>query len=419
MNIKKNFILYAIAILFSGSTSFILLPIITSKLTQSQFGSLSTFFIFNSVFSSFACLCTQAFISVKWFKTNEKSRKKYILNSLFIILLMHILLSINVLIFNNYIISYFNINSIYIYFSLISSFVYSLLQLFLVILRCNDNAIIFLILKIIQFFFDVLLCVILLNTLINMEYARMVSYLASISIITGLAFIVLSKNNYIKVNFFNFNNQKEILSFGLRLMPHSLGGMLLFSLDRLVLGFLLGQESVGLFMAVLQISMIVSALNEPFNKAFTPWLFNKLNCTDKNISEILVKKIYKLILFGIIIIFFIYIITHVLFNYIVGENFLISKMLLPFMFIGFIFQFLYGIFINFVIYSEKTHLLSIITVTTLLLSFIISYQFILNFGLVGASYSFMLSNFILFALVFMLSRKVYYLPWFNIYSIKV
>jgi O-antigen/teichoic acid export membrane protein len=94
-------------------------------------------------------------------------------------------------------------------------------------------------------------------------------------------------------------------------------------------------------------------------------------------------------------------------------------MLLPFIFIGFIFQFLYGIFINFVIYSEKTHLLSIITVTTLLLSFIISYQFISNFGLIGASYSFMLSNFILFTLVFMLSRKVYYLPWFNIYSIKV
>ncbi len=98
-------------------------------------------------------------------------------------------------------------------------------------------------------------------------------------------------------------------------------------------------------------------------------------------------------------------------KYILGVSFYRA---IDFMFIiimAFYFKTLYYIFSYFIVYTQKTAALTIITMITAILSIILNYYLIKFFGLWGAAYSFFITFFIYFLFTFLFTLKIYDLPW--------
>lgn len=69
---------------------------------------------------------------------------------------------------------------------------------------------------------------------------------------------------------------KEAASFGVPLIPHIMGGFLLMTVDRAVIGSVLSLDAAGYYMVAAQIAGILGIALDSVNKAYVPWLFEKL-----------------------------------------------------------------------------------------------------------------------------------------------
>ena len=101
-----------------------------------------------------------------------------------------------------------------------------------------------------------------------------------------------------------------------------------------------------------------------------------------------------------------WVITHFL-----NERYLDSKEVIPWIAFGYAFQGMYFMVVNYIFYEKKTYMLSFTTFISGVIHVILSYTFIQIYGAMGVAYATTLSFFIMFVLVWILSARVYAMPW--------
>ena len=69
---------------------------------------------------------------------------------------------------------------------------------------------------------------------------------------------------------------RNALSFGVPLIPHALSGTIKTMVDRILISSMVGLSATGLYSVGFQIGMIIGILEDSFNKAYWPWLFERL-----------------------------------------------------------------------------------------------------------------------------------------------
>jgi O-antigen/teichoic acid export membrane protein len=79
--------------------------------------------------------------------------------------------------------------------------------------------------------------------------------------------------------------------------------------------------------------------------------------------------------------------------------------------LGYAFNGMYLIIVNYIYYIKKTYLLSKVTVLMGVFHALLSLTLIQFFGVMGAAYATAISFFVTFILVWRLSSKVYVMPW--------
>ena len=69
---------------------------------------------------------------------------------------------------------------------------------------------------------------------------------------------------------------REALRFGVPLIPHVGGMFLLTTVDRFVINSELGLAQAGVYMVAVQFGMAISLVFDAINRAYVPWLFERL-----------------------------------------------------------------------------------------------------------------------------------------------
>jgi len=227
----------------------------------------------------------------------------------------------------------------------------------------------------------------------------------------------LYKNNSIHFDF-KIIDFKNALSFGLPLIPHAIGGILFTSIDRFFLTNLIGLEQTGNYSVAYQIGAIISLITISFNSAYVPWLFDKLNRSDFEIKKRIVTFTY--IYFALLILgaIFLLLFFPIIVSRFVGKGFLNINTYSTFIVFGFVFQGMYFMVTNYIIYAQKTYIQAIITISIGLVKLPITYFGILWLGAIGASISYCLTFFLFFIATWILSSRVYKMPWGHIFTNK-
>jgi len=148
-----------------------------------------------------------------------------------------------------------------------------------------------------------------------------------------------------------------------------------------------------------------------FNKVYVPWFFENLNKNDLSIKIKIVKFTYLyflLLVFLAVIVLFLFPIAVSIF---IGSAFKSINVYSFFIVLGFVFQGMYFMVTNYIIYANKTYLQAIVTISVGLLKIPITYYLIIWLGAIGASVSYSITFFIFFIATWTLSSKVYKMPW--------
>jgi O-antigen/teichoic acid export membrane protein len=220
------------------------------------------------------------------------------------------------------------------------------------------------------------------------------------------------KDRLLEIRHFDPAKYREILLFGGPLIPHSVGIFLLSSADRIVINDRIGVSGVGIYMTAVQVAGILGLLFDAINNAYVPWLYEKLQ-NNSHIENIeIVHKTYRWFSFLLAISAVSFVIGPTAFNLLVDDRYHAAANLVGWLVLGHCFNGMYLMVTNYIFYSKRTGMLSLVTIFSGGGNIALMIFLIPSLGLDGVVISFALAMCLRFLLTWWVAQRRHPMPWF-------
>ena len=380
--LSKNILIYGGTNALKSLVPLLMLPILTSYLSASDFGLLSLIETTILFITPFVLLNINAAINVEYFKVQHNMLREFITNALLVSLLSFLIVLFIAFLSKKFISNAFEIEENLVLFIVIFSALRVITTVVLVLFQSRQEPIKFATYTLAQTVVDFLLSYIFVVLYKQGYIGRLEGVYITFFLFSMIGIYLLCKMDYLTK--INFRYTKDILNFGVPLIPHAVSGTAMAMSDRYFISYFVGNDAVGIYTVAYQISALMLLVSMSVNQAWSPMLFKLLK--EKNL-----KQVYKytLYLFGffIIISILIYFFKDMLFFIFVDEKFFVAKEYFTWLLIGFLFQSFYFLVTNLLFFEKKTKLLASITFTGATLNIILNYIFIQYVGTIGVAYA--------------------------------
>lgn len=208
----------------------------------------------------------------------------------------------------------------------------------------------------------------------------------------------LLKSRQVKIEHWKYS-----LAISLPYVVHLLASNVLNSVDRVMITNMCGAESTALYGMAYNIAMVVSVLWSSLNSAYSPWLGEQLN---KENHEGIRKYSYGYILFFAACLIGVMLIAPEVLYLLGGTPYIGAKYVIPPVMFGYLFVFLYSMYVNIEQYEKKTVGMAVATIGAALLNFVLNYIFIDKIGYLAAAYTTLIGYVFLFVFHYLLVRRM-------------
>lgn len=417
---KKEYILsrlfrtsgmYLGANLINKSLIFLLLPILTHYLTPDDYGIVVMFEVTLAILLPIVGLNVHGFVSIKYFQDKDNFAG-YVGNVLVIVTVSVIVVTAIFYIFDT---SISHISGVPVRWLVVIPLVAAsqcMIDVLLVIWQSKTMAVSYGLFRIIQTITELTLSL-LFVVIIGMKWSgRLNGLIIATSSFGLIALYIMHKNRLINIKI-NKQYIRNILFFGLPLIPHTISAWSLNMFDRFMIKTMLGTEATGIYSVGYQIGMIILLLASSFNAAWSPFLFENLNNNGSDLS--LKLKIVKLsyVFFGGILLAAIILglLAPWFIHAVIGNSFAAASQYVTWIAVGCAFNGMYYLVANYFFYVHKTHILAGITFSMALFNIGLTYIFVKINGALGAAHATFVTYFFFFVITWMLSNKIYRMPW--------
>jgi O-antigen/teichoic acid export membrane protein len=399
----KNIVIYGGTNAIKSLVPFIMLPILTFHISTKEYGDLALIETTILFLLPFIMLNINGAINVEYFKINSQEEfKKYVLNAIFLSFLAFIAVTLILFLFEDKLETLIHLDKKWIELLSFFTFLRVLTSVVLVIFQASQRALNFAYFSIAQTILDFLVSYYLVVILGYGISGRLIGVYGAYFIFSLIAIYILYKMDYFKVDF-SLKFTKEILAFGISLIPHSIGGVVLAMSDRYFISYFVGNSEVGIYSVGYQIAAVLLLVSMSVNQAWTPIFFKMM----KNRDFYKIKKL-KILLFVIYSLssIFVYFISDFLYDIFIDKKFHNSKEYFLYLLIGFLFQSYYFLFTNYLFYYKRTKLLALITISGAVFNIILNYILINIYGAIGVAYATAITWFLYFVSVLIIATKI-------------
>lgn len=395
-----------------GAIPLILLPWLTRILSPTEYGLVAMFTIMSQLFSALTGLSVQGAVGIRYFKRDETDFPRYVASCM-TVLVGSTLLVIAITLATMPIVERLTLlPARWIVAAIVVSSCQFVIQIQLAIWQSERAATKFAAMRLGQVAIDIAASTSFVITLGYAWEGRPIGVLIASGTIAVWALYRLIVNDWLK-----FPGTRadivDALMFGVPLVPHALGGMLVALADRLIITNLLGLAEAGIYTVAVQIGLAVLLVADGMNRAVAPWIFETLKDDDSADKVRIVKIVYAFLavmaLGGLMAGIFAY----YLLPLIAGDAFGAAASFMPLIALGQAVGGMYLMMSNFVFYSGATARLAVVTLTAGLLNIGMSYVLIRSIGIQGAPYAFLTAQLVLLAGTWLLAVNVSDLPWFG------
>lgn len=395
--LKASFWYTVSSILLKG-IGFITTPIFARILTKAEYGSYSNIITWYSIITIIATLSLNSSLARARFEYKD-DLDTFISSNLIQGSIMTVIVGLVMIMNLPFFCSLFVVDKKYIFIMLFGIVVSPAYDMFLNVQRFNYKYILVVILSVVITLSSVLLSLLLISVMEDNLLARVLgTYFPSFVIAIILYFQFLFKSKRIK-----FEYCKYALIISVPYIFHLLSGIVLNSSDKNMITKLLGSEDNALYSMAYTVAMIVSIIWSSLDKAFSPWIGEKLN--EKKYDSInKYSKLYVLV--------FLYFVVGIMLLapevlYILGgKPYIEAKYAMPPIMVGYLFIMIYSLYVNVEQYEKKTLGMAIATSLAAVINIITNAIFIPKFGYLAASYTTLACDLLMVIFHYFIVRKM-------------
>lgn len=407
--------IYLFSNILNAAIPFALLPILTRYLNPAEYGEIAMFQTLLAGLAAVTGFSVAGACNRKYYDNNlsQQDMRAFIASSLQILLASSGMVFLIMLVFHTHFEAWLGLDKKWILWAVIVSACSIVIQIRLGQWQVRKEAKKYGALQISQSLFNMLLSLLLVVALMQGAAGRIQAQVYAAILFAIIALILLKKDRLL--GFFNWRPEyiKEALKFGIPLIPHIGGIFLLTSIDRLVINTELGIADAGIYMVAVQLAGSAALIFDALNKAYVPWLYERLKRDRAEEKKQIVRFTYLwflLILLGSALAF---LIGPWLVVFIAGQEYSKAGEVIGWLFLGQALGGMYLMVTNYIFYSKRTGLLSLATVFSGLLNILLLVVLIRLLGLEGASIAFSVAMAVRFLLTWWVAQKVHPMPWFS------
>jgi O-antigen/teichoic acid export membrane protein len=221
-------------------------------------------------------------------------------------------------------------------------------------------------------------------------------------IIFGIAFLCyLLKNG--KGKLVNIDYWKYALTFSTPLIISSLASLANAQFDRIVINQYVGNAATGLYSFAYNIGMIITVLTYALDQAWSPWVYEKME--SMHFNDIKTKgEIYRnfyLAAYAILLL-----LSPELIKIMSDQSYWESLEIIPYIFAGHYFIYMYSLEMKTEFFYRKTSLLSVGTVLSAIINIMLNLIFVPRYGYIAAAITTTISYMFLFVFHYFITSKI-------------
>lgn len=405
--------IYTISNFAVAGVPFLLLPVLTRILSPEDYGLIAMFTMVVSFFVVAAGLNIHGAVMVRYFEPKKFSMPCYVSTTLCILIITTVLLAIFVWIFSRQIQLITALPLKWLMLAVIVAAFQFLVQTLLTLWQASKQPLKFGALRLNHALMDGLVSILLVVVMLYSWQGRLFGIALAWTVTALIALYWLRREHWLTRNL-SMAYAKDALRYGIPLLPHAIGGLLLATADRFMVTNFLDVASTGIYLVAIQIGLILGIAADAFNKAFAPWLMESLHNADLAKKRKIVRHTY---LYFIVIIFLALtgsVCAPQLLGILVGPKYQSASPIIGYIMLGNAFTGMYYMVTNYIFFARRTELLSVLTISVGVITTLFNWQLIQINGITGAAQAFMIGQALLFLGAWALSQICYRMPWFDL-----
>lgn len=408
--------IYLISNVLNAVIPFILLPVLTRHLSVEEYGQVAMYQTFFGVVTAFIGLSLHGAAGRKFYDGDlaEGELAEFIGSCFQILLLTTLISTIIVLISDAHFSKWLGLDPSWIFLAVLTASATITAQVRLGQWQVRKKAISYGVLQVTRSALNISLSLILVLVFLKGADGRIFAQVIVATSFGAISFWLLKRDHLLKFFVWRPNHIQEALKFGVPLIPHVSGVILLTMVDRIVINAELGLAEAGIYMVAVQFKMALSLVFDSVNKAYVPWLFERLKLNGKSDKRKIVRYTYYwfvFLLFGSVLSF---LIGPWLVTFVAGEEYKRAGDVIGWLIVGEVFNGMSIMMANYIFFSKRTGFMALISVSSGLINVALLIIFVENMGIIGAAYAFSISMVLRFFLCWYLANKRHPMPWFSL-----
>jgi O-antigen/teichoic acid export membrane protein len=405
----KNSAIYSVKVVFDNVIGLFLIPVYTFYLIPEEYGIVSLMSLLSSILLIFYTVGQPNAVMRLYFDYQSSELQSYISIVVIYLLLVPLFLGLLLIAFGS---QFFHV-----FFKDIPFFPYGFLAILIAYFTCTSEILLALWrakempIKYILFsaavFSITTICA--LFFVIKMKwgaYGKLLGTAIAAGCFWLFAVILLYKPIHIKTALVKL---KKSFFFGLPLIPHLLATTILAISDRYILGRYTNLNQVGIYSLGYTLGTVVCFASAGFGQAWGPFFYSKIGERDAPplFSRIATYYFFFVMMVTMILVLF----SREIIMVLASPSYRAAHIVMPIVALGNLFNCLYCIPIYTLYSQKKTVLIPVITGIAALINIFLNFMLIPYFGMIGAAWATVVSYFIMFVLVLVISQKMYFIPY--------
>jgi len=216
----------------------------------------------------------------------------------------------------------------------------------------------------------------------------------------------------------NIKYIKDILKFGLPLLPHSFGWMLIWTADKYFLNSMVGVSTTGVYGVAYALAAGISLLAAPVDTSAEPVIYEKLSNLNEQIAGKMVVASYGYFFLLILAAIVLWFLSPFILKILVDRKFWGASDYILWIGLGYSAHGMSRLLNKYIGYSKKTYLMSYNTFAAGVVAVVANYGLIKMNGAVGAAQATCIAYMVYLFLTWRTANKLYPMPWFSIFKPK-
>jgi O-antigen/teichoic acid export membrane protein len=405
-------LVYAVTNAISAGVPILILPVMTRVLTPEEYGLVAMFTVVVTIFGAITGLSIHGAVGVRYFQREQYNLPRYVATCVLVLAASFVVTLVLVWAAASWLVELTKLPRPWLFVAVLVAAAQFMAQLRLVLWQSASQPWRFGALRIAQGVVDASASLVMVLAL-GMAWEGRAGGFATAGVIAGIvALVSLTHGGWLRGGP-SREYAVDALRFGLPLVPHTVGGVLLAMVDRFLITNLLDVASTGIYVVAAQIGMVFGLLTDSFNKAYAPWLMKTLNEKNPANDARIVRFTYLYFLVVLAIAAALGAAAPSIVAVIAGEKFSAAAPIIGYIAFGHAFLGMYFMVASYVFFGGRTASLAGVTLTAGLFNALSSYVLIQHNGVAGAAQAFMLAQLLLFGGTWWVAGRAHPMPWFQ------